>query len=207
MIRLDALALDAGPVSLRALDLVVPTGATGALLGPVGAGKSSLLECVAGVRAPRAGRVIIGDDDVTSWPPERRRAGVVFQRGWLFEHLDVRGNVAYGARDAATLDAAVRATGVDALYPRAVATLSGGERQRVALARALATGPRVLLLDEPWAAMDAALHAAMRDAVRAWQRAHGTTTLLVTHDPSDLGDDVVARLELPAPPHGAPRAA
>ena len=202
MLRLDALALDAGPVSLRALSLVVPTGGTGALTGPVGAGKSSLLEAIAGVRALRAGRVTVGDDDVTTWPPERRRAGVVFQRGWLFEHLDVRGNVAYGARDAATLDAAVRATGVDALHGRAVRTLSGGERQRVALARALATGPRLLLLDEPYAAMDATLHAAMRDAVRAWQRTHGTTALLVTHDVADL-DDVAVHLELPAPPHGA----
>jgi ABC-type sulfate/molybdate transport systems ATPase subunit len=198
MIRLDDVALDAGPVALRALSLDVPAGGVGAITGPAGAGKTSLLEAIAGLRPVRAGRIVLAGADVTALPPERRDCGVVFQRGWLFEHLDVAANVAYGMRDARVHDAAVRATGVRALHARPVRTLSGGERQLVALARALARGPRTLLLDEPWSAMDATLHAAMREAVHAWRAAHGTTVLLVTHDPADLDARVDARLALPA---------
>lgn len=198
MIRLEQVALDAGPVALRDLAFAVPAGGLGAITGPAGAGKTSLLEAIAGLRPLRAGRIVLAGDDVTRRPPERRGCGVVFQRGWLFEHLDVERNVAYGARDARVRAEAVRVTGVAALYPRPVRTLSGGERQLVALARALASGPRVLLLDEPWSAMDAALHAAMRAAVHGWRAAHGTTALLVTHDPADLDGAVDARLALPA---------
>ncbi len=196
MIALEGVTMRAGALRLRDLSLAVPAGATGALLGPAGAGKTTVLEGIAGVRPVDGGRITLAGRDVTALPPERRGVGVVFQRAWLFDHLGVMENVAYGAKDRGIHQAALAATGVAALAGRPVRTLSGGERQLVALARALATGPRTLLLDEPWSAMDVALHARMRDVVRAWQATHGTTVLLVTHDPADLDDTIAARLVL-----------
>ena len=196
MIALEGVTVTAGALTLRDLSFTVPAGDTGALLGPAGAGKTTLLEAIAGVRPVAAGRIVLDGHDVTARPPEGRGVGVVFQQAWLFEHLDVHANVAYGARDRAIHHAALDATGVAVLADRPVRTLSGGERQLVALARALATGPRTLLLDEPWSAMDHALHARMRATVRAWQATHGTTVLLVTHDPADLDVSITARLML-----------
>lgn len=196
MIALERVTVTAGALTLRDLSFTVPAGDTGALLGPAGAGKTTLLEAIAGVRPVASGRIMLDGHDVTARPPEGRGVGVVFQRAWLFEHLDVLANVAYGVRDRAVHEAALTATGVAALAGRPVRTLSGGERQLVALARALATGPRTLLLDEPWSAMDLALHARMRATVQAWQATHGTTVLLVTHDPADLDASITARLVL-----------
>jgi molybdate transport system ATP-binding protein len=148
----------------------LPPGVT-AILGPSGAGKTSLLESVAGLRSGTTGRVAVNGETLLdtarglALPPERRRVGYVPQDAGLFPHLSVLGNVRFGARaDRGAVEAAIDTLEIRPLLERAPATLSGGERQRVALARALATRPRLLLLDEPLAALDVRL----RDRVLPW---------------------------------------
>jgi ABC-type Fe3+/spermidine/putrescine transport system ATPase subunit len=192
MISLSGLEVEAGGFRVGPLDLNVPAGEYGVLLGPSGAGKTLVLEAIAGVRRIRAGRVLIEDEDVTALPPERRRVGLVFQDGLLFPHLDVAHNVAYGARrrarrrapgsDAGRLAELAEETGITGLLGRRPATLSGGERQRVALARALAARPRVLLLDEPLSAVDAGAREDLQELLRRVSRAERLTVLHVTHD-------------------------
>lgn len=194
MIGLRGLEVEAGGFVVGPLDLDVTAGEYGVLLGPSGAGKTLVLEAVAGVRRIRAGRVLIDGDDVTSLAPERRRVGLVFQDGLLFPHLDVAQNVAYGARrrggaggrapgsDAGRLAKLAEETGISCLLERRPGTLSGGERQRVALARALAARPRVLLLDEPLSAVDAEAREELQDVLRRVSRAERLTVLHVTHD-------------------------
>jgi molybdate transport system ATP-binding protein len=160
-VELDlALPLAAFPLTVRA---ELPAGVT-AVMGPSGSGKTSLLEAVAGLRRNAAGRVKVGDvaflDSAAGvhLAPERRRVGYVPQDAGLFPHLSALDNVRFGARgDMRRVDAAVQTLGIAALLPRYPSSLSGGEKQRVALARALATEPRLLLLDEPLAALDVAL--------------------------------------------------
>ena len=182
--------------------LTVPAGDVVALLGPSGSGKSTLLRVVAGLLVPDAGRVHIDGRDVTATPPHRRGVGMVFQDDVLFPHLDVASNVAYGlrARGAPRHEAAARVgellamVGLAGFERRAVTTLSGGEAQRVALARALAPRPRVLLLDEPFGALDRELHDRLVVEVRALLKAVGITAVHVTHDHDEaaaLADQVV----------------
>jgi iron(III) transport system ATP-binding protein len=169
--------------------LQVPSGELVALLGPSGSGKTTLLRVIAGFEAPDAGRVAIGGRPVAgdgAWvEPEHRRIGMVFQDGALFPHLTVAGNVGFGAgrseRVGETLDL-VGLAGRAGDYPH---ELSGGERQRVALARALAADPEVVLLDEPFAALDAGLRDSLRVEVTDILRAAGTSALLVTHDQAE----------------------
>jgi ABC-type Fe3+/spermidine/putrescine transport system ATPase subunit len=194
VIGLRGLEVEAGGFAVGPLDLDVTEGEYGVLLGPSGAGKTLVLEAIAGVRRIRSGRVLIDDDDVTSLAPERRRVGLVFQDGLLFPHLDVARNVAYGARrrggargrsqgsDAGRLAELAEETGITRLLSRRPATLSGGERQRVALARALAARPRVLLLDEPLSAVDVEAREDLQDVLRRVCRAERLTVLHVTHD-------------------------
>lgn len=176
-------------------------GETLVLVGPSGAGKSTCLALVAGLLAPREGRIACGD---AVWcdtargvhvPPHRRRVGLVFQDFALFPHLTVEGNVAYGARarGAGALGARhwLDRLGLLGHAQRSVADLSGGERQRVALARALASGPSAILLDEPFASLDARTRAHVRGELRTFLREVALPTVLVTHDPVDalaLGD-------------------
>jgi iron(III) transport system ATP-binding protein len=169
--------------------LRVPSGELVALLGPSGSGKTTLLRVIAGFEAPDAGCVAIGGRPVAgdgAWvEPEHRRIGMVFQDGALFPHLTVAGNVGFGAgrseRVGETLDL-VGLAGRAGDYPH---ELSGGERQRVALARALAADPEVVLLDEPFAALDAGLRDSLRVEVTDILRAAGTSALLVTHDQAE----------------------
>jgi ABC-type Fe3+/spermidine/putrescine transport system ATPase subunit len=175
------------------LNLVVAPGETVALLGASGSGKSTLLKIVAGLEAPDAGSLHFAGDDITRLPPERRRFALMFQDYALFPHLDVRDNVAFGlveqrmpehvARDQA--QALLEGFGLGAQTRSRVWTLSGGEQQRVALARALITQPRLLLLDEPFAALDADLRASLREDFRARIAAAGMACLLVTHDEAE----------------------
>ena len=181
---------DASVDSVHAIDLEVASGGMLALVGPSGSGKSTLLRVAAGLEQPTAGRVLLGDRDVTALPPERRGLSVVSQRPHLFDHLDVTGNVAFGPRVAGVprREARTRArryldlVHLDELGRRRPGQLSGGQQQRVALARALATGREVLLLDEPFGSLDAALRSAMHELLGELRAAVDPTVLLVTHD-------------------------
>ena len=187
MIVLDGLCARAGDFALRGVSASIPKGAWGMVLGEAGSGKTTLLETIAGVRRATGGRVLLRGEDATATTPERRGVGIVYQHGYLFPHLSVEQNIAYGTRDAgAARDVAAR-LGADALTHRAVSSLSGGERQVVALARALAPEPDILLLDEPFAALDPRRRARVRAELRRMQRERGTTVLHVTHDFIEAG--------------------
>jgi sulfate transport system ATP-binding protein len=177
-------------VALDDVSLKVRDGSLTALLGPSGGGKSTLLRVIAGLEAPDSGRVLIAGEDATSKPPQRRNVGFVFQHYAAFKHMTVRRNVAFGLtirkRPREEIDSRVdellelvHLSGFADRYP---SQLSGGQRQRMALARALAVQPRVLLLDEPFGALDATV----RKELRAWlRRLHDevhVTTVFVTHD-------------------------
>ena len=182
------------PCGTRALlptDLEIAKGEVVSLLGPSGCGKSTLLRIVAGLETPDAGaRIDFHGEDVTRHPVETRKIGMVFQSYALFPNMSVRGNIGYGLRmqklPRADIDARVNEVlalcRLDALADRAVTALSGGQRQRVALARAVAPRPRVLLLDEPLSALDAALRGQLRDELASLLRKLGTTAVFVTHD-------------------------
>jgi thiamine transport system ATP-binding protein len=178
---------------LDGVGLAVAPDEVVALLGPSGAGKSTLLSVIAGVLAPESGTVSWDGAELTAVPAHLRRFGLVFQDPLLFGHLDVAGNVGYGLR-LSRAPASERAAEVNRLLDlvrlpgtghRDVATLSGGEAQRVALARALAPRPRLLLLDEPFGALDRPLRLELADEVAALLRATGTPALLVTHDEAE----------------------
>jgi iron(III) transport system ATP-binding protein len=175
---------------LTGLDLEVPAGSLTAILGPSGSGKTTLLRLLAGFERADAGTVTIGDT-VADGPdvhlaPERRRIGYVPQEGSLFPHLTVEGNVGFGLgsreRRRGRTAELLEAVGLDGLGKRYPHQLSGGQQQRVALARALAIQPAVVLLDEPFASLDAHLRASVRADVQQVFRAAGTTAVLVTHD-------------------------
>lgn len=185
MIRVTGLTLRVPQFSLRDVTFVVPAGGIGVVTGPTGAGKTTLLETIAGVRRAASGQVQLGERDVTALPPEHRSVGLVYQQAWLFPHLSVHANVTYGATNDDTVAALIALLRLDPLLDKPVETLSGGERQLVALARALAREPQTLLLDEPFAAMDARLRGDTRTAVLDWSAARACTTLLVTHDAAE----------------------
>jgi iron(III) transport system ATP-binding protein len=191
-------SFDGTPV-LAGVDLVVPAGATVALLGPSGCGKTTLLRVVAGLESADAGEVILGGRTVTGpgvhVPPEKRRVGMVFQDWALFPHMTVAQNVAYGlgGDDRHRVEEILAMVGLEGLGGRMPSTLSGGQQQRVALARAIAPRPAALLLDEPFSNLDADLRARVRTEVHRLLQELGITTLFVTHDQEEafvVGDEV-----------------
>ena len=187
MIQVTGLRAQVGTFVLADVTFTVPTGGYGVVIGPAGSGKTTLLETIAGVIRAQRGSIQLAGIDMTRWPPERRRLSMVYQHAYLFPHLSVDDNVAYGASDRTTARTLAARFGVDGLTGRGVESLSGGERQLVALTRALAARPTVLLLDEPFAALDPRRRAAARREVRATQREWGFTVLQVTHDFAEAG--------------------
>ena len=191
-LAIDARAVEKRFGATRAVDgatLAVAHGELVALLGPSGSGKTTLLRAIAGFEEPDAGTIAIAGRPVAgggAWiEPEHRRIGMVFQDGALFPHLDVAANVRFGARRRQRVEECLELVGLADRagdYPH---ELSGGERQRIALARALAADPDVVLLDEPFAALDAGLRESLRQEVAAILRTAGTCALLVTHDQSE----------------------
>jgi len=187
VIELEGVTARAGRFLLRDISFTVPQGSYGIVIGAAGAGKTTLLETIAGVHRVERGRICLGGEDVTRHAPERRRLSLVYQHAFLFPHLSVRENIAYGAPDAGTADQVADQFGVSVLGDRAVRDLSGGERQLVALARAVAHRPEVLLLDEPFAALDPRTRSAARRALRATYYERRFTVLQVTHDFNEAG--------------------
>ena len=214
------------------LSLALPGRGVSALFGPSGCGKTTLLRCLAGLERAPAGRVVVDgevwqDEAAGVFVPTHRRAvGVVFQEASLFDHLDVRANVEFGwkrleaTQRRVSIEQAVDWTGIAPLLGRSTAGLSGGERQRVAIARALAVSPRLLLMDEPLAALDAARKAEILPAIERLNELSGITIVYVSHaiaEVARLADHVVlmeagravaagpvgellSRLDLPLPP-------
>jgi len=201
--------------ALDDVSIAVPDGSLTALLGPSGGGKSTLLRVIAGLEEPDGGTVIIGEQEVTTDPPQRREVGFVFQHYAAFKHMSVADNVAFGLtvrkrpkdQVKARVQELLDLVGLSHLGDRYPSQLSGGQRQRMALARALAVEPRVLLLDEPFGALDARV----REELRAWlRRLHDevhVTTIFVTHDQEEaleIAEQIVVinegRVEQSAPP-------
>lgn len=185
--------------SFAALDdvsLDIPSGELTALLGPSGSGKSTLLRSIAGLENLDSGVVTIGGRDVTRVPPQKRDIGFVFQHYAAFKHMTVRDNVAFGLtirkrpkpEIAKRVDELLGIVGLDGFQHRYPAQLSGGQRQRMALARALAVDPQVLLLDEPFGALDAKVRGDLRTWLRRLHEEVHVTTVLVTHDQEEALD-------------------
>jgi sulfate transport system ATP-binding protein len=183
-------------VALDDVCLGVADGSLTALLGPSGSGKSTLLRIIAGLETPDSGRVLIGGEEVTTTPARKRGVGFVFQHYAPFKHMTVRENVGFGlsvrrrpkGEIAARVDELLGLVRLDGLADRYPSQLSGGQRQRMALARALAPAPEVLLLDEPFGALDAQVRGELRDWLRRLHDEIHVTTIFVTHDQEEAMD-------------------
>ena len=204
-------------VALDDVSLEVPTGSLTALLGPSGGGKSTLLRVIAGLELPDSGVVVLDGQDLTASPARERGVGFVFQHYAAFKHMTVRDNVAYGLKIRkrpkdeikSRVDELIGLVHLDGFGDRYPAQLSGGQRQRMALARALAVEPKVMLLDEPFGALDATV----RKELRAWlRRLHEdvhVTTIFVTHDQEEameVAEQIVVLNQGRIEQEGAPRA-
>jgi sulfate transport system ATP-binding protein len=182
--------------ALDDVSLQIESGSLTSLLGPSGSGKSTLLRVIAGLEVPDSGAVVIDGTDVTGLAPQKRGIGFVFQHYAAFKHMTVRNNVAFGlsvrkrpkAEIATRVEELLTIVGLDGYAERYPAQLSGGQRQRMALARALAVEPTVLLLDEPFGALDAKVRADLRAWLRRLHDEVHVTTVLVTHDQEEALD-------------------
>jgi molybdate/tungstate transport system ATP-binding protein len=193
MIEFDHVSLSLGTFALRDVCLKIRKGDFYFILGPSGAGKTVLLEAIAGLHTPQSGHVLIRGEDVTGIPPERRRIALVYQDYSLFPHMTVAKNIEFGLKmqkaDRHTAETRVEelleAFDIGTLRNRHPLTLSGGEQQRVAIARALAVEPDILLLDEPFSALDPVTKEKFIEDLREIHRAHDLTIVQVTHARSE----------------------
>ncbi|HEU5217552.1 MAG TPA: ABC transporter ATP-binding protein [Gemmatimonadales bacterium] len=213
MIQLENVSVRVGDFSLEQVSLTVPAGGYGLVIGPTGSGKTTLLEAIAGHVRLAAGRILLRGEDVSRAPPEARRVGFVYQHYHLFPHFTVRENIGYGIRGPESASRNDRVfelaelLGLVSLLDRSIQGLSGGEQQRIALARAMAPRPSILLLDEPFAAVDPATRRALRRELGVLHEREGVTSLQVTHDFEDamrLGDVVAVLAEGRIAQSGAP---
>jgi ABC-type sugar transport system ATPase subunit len=181
---------DGGHVAVDGVDLPIGDGERVVIVGPSGSGKSTVLRLIAGLEEATAGRVRIGDRDVTGVPPERRDLAMVFQSYALYPHMSVRENLAFGLRMrrvsgdeiARRVQSVAASLGLDTLLDRRPAALSGGQRQRVALGRAIVREPQAFLFDEPLSNLDPRLRGEARAELIALHQRLGATTVYVTHD-------------------------
>ena len=191
-------------VAVNDFDVVIPGGKLIGLLGPSGCGKSTTLYMIAGLHRPTSGQIYFGDEDVTTYPPEKRGIGLVFQNYALYPHMTVKQNIMFPLENIRPklskeemTERAVQVANlvqIGDLLERKPNQLSGGQQQRVAIARALAKQPRVLLLDEPLSNLDARLRLQTREEIKRIQRETGVTTIFVTHDQEEamsISDEIV----------------
>lgn len=222
-VLIDDVSVELGGVDVvRSASIGVAAGQVLALLGPSGCGKTTLLRTIAGLQRAHRGSITIGDhvvcDRGTFVPPEKRRVGMVFQDGGLFPHLSVAENVGFGLRHHPDPERRVAdmltLVGMEEFTDRLPGTLSGGQRQRIAVARALAPEPSILLLDEPFSALDAGLRVQIRREVKRLLVSLGITTIVVTHDQEEafamgeqiavMADGVIEQVGTPAELYESP---
>ena len=188
--------------AIAEMNLVIPDGSFCVFLGPSGCGKSTTLNCVAGLEDVSAGTIRIGDRDVTSLPPHERDIAMVFQSSLLYPHLTALQNIKMSLKNTQTTAAeadrrikhAVDILEIESELSKKPGSMSGGQRQRVAMAKAIVRNPSAFLMDEPLAALDAALRQSLRTELVALQKSLGTTTIFVTHDQVEamtMGDMIV----------------
>ena len=192
--RVENLSVDLDSFHLRDINLRVEKGEYVCIIGPTGAGKTVLIETIAGFHKPSKGRIILEGEDITCKPPEKRGISIVYQDYMLFPHMTVYENIAYGARkkirDKKSLEKEIiriaGIMGIKHLLDRRPETLSGGEQQRVAIARAIISKPKLLLMDEPFSALDTRTTEKLRDFVKRVASEYGLTIIHVTHDIVDV---------------------
>ena len=193
-VAMDRVELKLGTKEFR-FDCLLPAGAVTAITGPSGSGKSTFLNLVAGFETPDRGRILIAGADVTEKHPSERPVSLIFQDNNLFAHLDLATNIGLGispslklsGSDRTAISQALERVGLGGFEKRTPGTLSGGERQRAAFARALVRRKPVLLMDEPFAALDPGLRLSMANLLIDLHRETGNTVLIVTHDPDEVG--------------------
>jgi ABC-type Fe3+/spermidine/putrescine transport system ATPase subunit len=181
MLRIEGASKSFDRILFKDLDLSLSAGERISLTGPSGCGKTTLLRCIAGLESLDEGRLILDDNDVTNVPPEKRGIGLLFQNPVLYHHLDVAGNLRLGKREA-DVSSALKEVGLEGFEDRRCERLSGGEAQRVALARALLAEPKILLLDEPFSAVDDELRDRLLKDTITILDLRGTPAILVTHN-------------------------